>query len=407
MSRKLVLALLLAGCAAPPAKPPPQIVEEPPATELLSELLMGSHGPYPDAKLEAYVASVGQRVTARGARLRFRVSDDPTPMAHSLPGNVVLVSRGALALLDSEAELAALLAHETAHAEMGHTDLRKTALPSDESSSEIDEDEERQADALAVKRVARAGYDPHAVGRALAALHRGVVHACQTERARDDCATAHDADDPHPALRARLARVAIAAGAGSGNVGRERFLAAIDGLSLGGSDAVLESGRFQLPGGLSFAVPREMTAEQSSHVMSAKGPGTALVIVRLHGRMFREALAKSVRSSTFVSRQVAGHPTLIGSLDGDQEYRLAVIDAAPFVHLVAVAGVAREELLERVLSSARPAPKRPNLRLCIVTAARAAPLETLCQGGDPALLRALNGRTDFARGERAKCISQR
>ncbi|MBK8998255.1 MAG: M48 family metallopeptidase [Myxococcales bacterium] len=246
--RLLPVLALVVGCSRPATPPPavPQPSAERVSGQLLSELLLGSHGPLEDPELTAYVRRVGARVARavgrRDETWRVELSDDPKPLAHALPGGTLLVSRGALAYLSSEAELAAILAHELAHAAHGHTELGKTALPAHATlgaarQSALDADEERQADALAVRYVARAGYDPKAVGRALAALGRAVVLECQRELERDDCASAHDADDPHPARPARQARVALVAGDGGGEVGRERYLRALDGLPLGGHDA--------------------------------------------------------------------------------------------------------------------------------------------------------------------------
>ncbi len=61
---------------------------------------------------------------ARGASRPFDyrayVADDYTPNAFALPGGTIVVTRGLLRTLRSEAELAAVLAHELAHVELGH-----------------------------------------------------------------------------------------------------------------------------------------------------------------------------------------------------------------------------------------------------------------------------------------------
>lgn len=405
--RLLPVFALVVACSGP-ATPPPAVPgpgAERVGGQLLAELLLASHGPLEDAQLTAYVRRVGARVARavgrRDETWRVELSDDPRPLAHALPGGTLLISRGALAYLSSEAELAAILAHELAHAAQGHTELGKSALPAHATlgaarQSALDADEERQADALAVRYVARAGYDPAAVGRALAALDRAVVLDCRRERERDDCASAHDADDPHPARAARQARVALVAGAGGGEIGRERYLRALDGLPLGGQDAALADRRFRSPGGLSFAVPPGFTPSLSGHVLSATAPGARLTIVRLYGHFFREALLSSVRSGPFSSREVGGHRAFIGALAGDRETLVAVLDAAPFVHVVAVSGTSRAEHLERVLGSVRPtAETEPRLRLRVVTATGRTRFGDLlaqrCPDTDRELAAALNG----------------
>lgn len=405
--RLLPVFALVVACSRPAAPPPaaPAPSAERVSGQILSELLLGSHGPLEDPELTAYVRRVGARVARavgrRDETWRVELSDDPKPLGHALPGGTLLVSRGALAYLSSEAELAAILAHELAHAAHGHTELGKSALPAHATlgaarQSALDADEERQADALAVRYVARAGYDPKAVGRALAALARAVALDCQRELGRVDCASAHDDDDPHPPRAARQARVALAAGAAGGEVGRERYLRALDGLPLGGHDAALADRRFRSPGGLSFAVPPGFTPSLSGHVLSAKALGAELLIVRLHGRFFREALLSSVRSGPFLSRRIAGHRAFIGSLGDDRESLVAVLDDAPFVHVVAVSGSSRDEHLGRVLDSVRPAARaEPRLRLRVVTATERTRFGELlarrCPDTDRELATALNG----------------
>ena len=425
--RLLALGLLCALCACAERTRPASVPEPPrfedPSEQILSELLMGSHGPLERPQLTRYVTRVGEHV-AHAAGLRgdwqFRLSDDPAPAAQALPGGTLLVSRGALAFLSSEAELAAVLAHELAHAAQGHTDLARRALPEHGSEAaerafSVDSDEERQADALAVRHVARAGYDPRAVGSALDALARAVVLHCRQELARDDCESAHDASDPHPARAARRARVALAAGNGRGVARRERYLRAIEGLVVGGRDVELESGRFRSSGGLSFALPAGFRPTVSGHVLTAKGLDAELMIVRLHGRFFRGALSASVRSAPFVSRQVAGHRTLIGTLGEDRDAAVAVLDDTPFVHIVAVSGTTRDDTLERVLASARPAGPSPGrLALRIVTASEPTRFGELlrrrCADTDRALALALNGLNpdaELPRGYAVKCTARK
>ncbi|TAJ38004.1 MAG: hypothetical protein EPO67_02320, partial [Reyranella sp.] len=66
---------------------------------------------YQDAALQAYVDRVGRRLltaSAIGGTYRFGVLDSPVPNAHAVQ-NYVFVTRGLLALLEDEAELAAAL----------------------------------------------------------------------------------------------------------------------------------------------------------------------------------------------------------------------------------------------------------------------------------------------------------
>ena len=68
---------------------------------------------------EAYVREVGQRLVARANDLRwkftFQIVDQEEPNSFAIPGGHIYVSRGLLALLDREDELAGVLAHEMGH----------------------------------------------------------------------------------------------------------------------------------------------------------------------------------------------------------------------------------------------------------------------------------------------------
>lgn len=78
-----------------------------------------------DPALASYVQDVGKQLAAQAQRkdafdFEFSVLNDSTPNAWALPGGKIVVNRGLLTELDSEAELAAVLAHEIVHADAGH-----------------------------------------------------------------------------------------------------------------------------------------------------------------------------------------------------------------------------------------------------------------------------------------------
>ena len=84
-----------------------------------------------DAGVTGYVRDVGARLI-RGAAAQdgdwtFGVLDDDELNAFSLPGGYVYVSRGLLALLNTENELAGVMAHEVGHVVAHHGMRRATA----------------------------------------------------------------------------------------------------------------------------------------------------------------------------------------------------------------------------------------------------------------------------------------
>ena len=78
-----------------------------------------------DPDLTAYVQDVGKRLAERARRrdeldFEFSVLNDSVPNAWALPGGKIVVNRGLLTELQSEAELAAVLGHEIVHADAAH-----------------------------------------------------------------------------------------------------------------------------------------------------------------------------------------------------------------------------------------------------------------------------------------------
>lgn len=81
-------------------------------------------GRYPDQELQAYVESIGQRllegIGPTSFRYSFKVVDVPEVNAMALPGGYIYVTRGMMAMLNSEAQLAGVLGHEIGHASARH-----------------------------------------------------------------------------------------------------------------------------------------------------------------------------------------------------------------------------------------------------------------------------------------------
>lgn len=127
----LALPLLLAACAVNPVtgKSELQLISE------RDEIAMGSQGYIPgqqqsggqyvlEPQLTAYVREVGQKLARVSDRAQlpydFVVLNDSVPNAWAMPGGKIAVNRGLLLELKSEAELAAVIAHEIVHAAGRH-----------------------------------------------------------------------------------------------------------------------------------------------------------------------------------------------------------------------------------------------------------------------------------------------
>ena len=78
-----------------------------------------------DPELTAYIEEVGNRLAGQARRkdeldFEFSILNDSIPNAWALPGGKIVINRGLLIKLDSEAELAAVLGHEIVHSDAAH-----------------------------------------------------------------------------------------------------------------------------------------------------------------------------------------------------------------------------------------------------------------------------------------------
>lgn len=80
---------------------------------------------YDDPVLQDYVQEIGEKLAANSHRsnldYRFTVLDSKEVNAFALPGGYIYITRGLMAYLQSEAELAAVLGHEIGHVTARHS----------------------------------------------------------------------------------------------------------------------------------------------------------------------------------------------------------------------------------------------------------------------------------------------
>ena len=147
-------------------------------------------GLYDDMELQKYINNVGQRLVKVCDRnyleYHFQIIDSPILNAFALPGGYVFITRGLLAELDNEAQLAAVLGHEIGHVCARHSAIQLSealgtqlltlaAMAAGPNAREMapvtaslfqtmmlgySRDKEFQADALGLTYMYRAGYDP-------------------------------------------------------------------------------------------------------------------------------------------------------------------------------------------------------------------------------------------------------
>ncbi|MFW6137314.1 MAG: M48 family metalloprotease, partial [Candidatus Aminicenantaceae bacterium] len=86
------------------------------------------YGIYDDEKLTAYIRDIGKTMVPYTHRphleYHFSVLDTPVANAFAVPGGYIYVTRGLLAMMNSEAELAVVIGHELGHVAARHS-MRK------------------------------------------------------------------------------------------------------------------------------------------------------------------------------------------------------------------------------------------------------------------------------------------
>jgi len=92
--------------------------------DAIAATVFGAAPPWRKPAAESYVNLVGRnlarQVERKDVRWRFAILDTPSINAMAFPGGIVVITRGLYALLGSEDELAAVLAHEIAHVNRRH-----------------------------------------------------------------------------------------------------------------------------------------------------------------------------------------------------------------------------------------------------------------------------------------------
>ncbi len=201
--RLLILSLmfaLLAGCAQNPVTGSNDFVLMSESQEVAigrqeDEQVKKQYRVYGSKALQDYVNHVGQRIAKNSHRpdlqYHFTVLDTPDINAFALPGGYVYITRGILAYLNSEAELAAVLGHEIGHITARHGVRQQSAaqaanigitiasifVPEINSPaagnlinigggallSGYGREHELEADRLGAEYLARTGYDPQAI----------------------------------------------------------------------------------------------------------------------------------------------------------------------------------------------------------------------------------------------------
>ncbi len=330
LSALATAALLLGGCSTNPATGESSFTafmdpedEWEVAQEEHPKILQSFGGEYSNAGLQAYVDRIGRKLVAHTETpdldFRFIVLDTKEVNAFALPASYIYITRGMLALLETEAELASVLAHEIGHVVARHAAQRYSqnqaanigltfvglaagmlgapmgtgtllSLGAEGYLKGYSRDQELEADRLAIRYMARAGYRP---GASVVMFSKLAGHSRLTTEIAGG-----DPDDAkkigffatHPQTEDRIVQaielVSQHADEASED-GRDAFLSKIDGMTFGDSprDGVRRGRSFQHPGlGVAFEVPAGFSMINTSERVLARGPdGSGIVFDLIHG----------------------------------------------------------------------------------------------------------------------------
>ena len=294
------------------------------------------YGYYVDAELTQYVASIGATLTPHTHRpnlaYHFAVLDTPVVNAFAAPGGYIYVTRGILALMNSESELAVVLGHELGHVAARHSvrqmstqilvtvGLAVGSIVSEKFAKwagvaglgaqllflKFSRDDERQADALGVQ-YARAGrFNSGEMVKFFSSLQR-----------YGDMSGGHSLPgflSTHPLTSERIQNVKAMLGENDVALPakREEYLGRIDDIVYGDDprQGYVEGGAFYHPGmRFAFAIPQGWKIQNTpAQVTMADAEGNAAVLLRAEKSAedlsaYIKKQAASIEGGQFVTEQ--------------------------------------------------------------------------------------------------------
>lgn len=289
-----------------------------------------------DPELTAYVNAIGQKllraVPRRPFEYQFMIVDQVEPNAFALPGGFVYLSRGLLALVNNEDELACVIGHEISHVAARHAAAQQAIGRGQPAllnpwvragrMASYGRDLERSADKGGQILCAAAGYDPRGMATFLDSL-------TQMERLRTGFSRHATFFDTHPGTTERSAVAAVRASEirwkrdRSIADPRASLLGRIDGLPVGQRPgAGLFVGDAFLHPELDFYVrfPKGWEKSNTNSVVGAEAPrGQAIVFLMVDvppGDPRQVAESWAAKANREVAIELTeSRPVKVGSID--------------------------------------------------------------------------------------------
>ena len=323
--------------------------------------------------LQAYVNGVGRRLAQQSHRpnlqWHFTVVDSPDVNAFALPGGYVYITRGIMAYLNSEAELAGVVGHEIGHVTARHGVRQQSAstavglgavlgsilvpgLNNQAGASLLQtlaqawtagygREHELESDRLGAEYLAKTGYRPQAMIDVIGVLkNQELFSAEQAKRDGRQPRTYHGTFDSHPGNDARLRQVVGEANkytVASPREGRSDYLQKMAGVYFGDSpDQGLIRNNALLHEKLGLAIqfpPGWRVQNRPDRVIALSPKGDAVVELQQgpkHDRAL-ETLQKGVKldaGARYDSGSLNGYPAAFAA--GAQQGKPVVVAAVVF-----------------------------------------------------------------------------
>ncbi len=276
------------------------------------EIIQQFGGVYNNKAIQSYVSEVGRKMAQYSERqdvqYRFTVLDSPIVNAFALPGGYVYVTRGTLAVANSEAELAAVLGHEIGHVSARHQAARYSqgvltqlgasvlgaaigvpaasqaiGLGSNLYMSSYSRDQETQADQLGVRYLSRSGYDMAGMSNFLRDMNLYQSTNAQIE-GKDMAQSSYFSSHPDTAGRVQQSRSEMMKYPVQSSPVRSenRYLSKIRGMPYGESatQGFERDGKFYHPDiGFTFTIPSTFNMDNQPQRIAIEGQeGTILIL---------------------------------------------------------------------------------------------------------------------------------
>lgn len=357
-----LLFLALGGCAQNPVSGNQDFV----LLGVDSEIAIGrsnhpkiieQYGRYDDESVQTYVQSVGEKLGSVSHRpellYRFTVLDSPVVNAFALPGGYIYITRGLMAYLNSEAELAAVLGHEIGHvtarhgvrqqsvsqaANIGYTvgailfpELR--GGPSQDLFnllggallSGYGREHELEADGLGAEYLARSGYEVKAMIDVIQVLKdQETFAAIEAKKQGREVQGYHGLFASHPDNDTRLHEVVASAdkygNAQNAKVGHSDYLTHINGLVFGDSEQQgIRSDRHFYHLAMNFAVefPAGWQINNNPDSLQTLSPnGDAIIEMRATDLNLKLTPREFIAQRLKIDKLRAGEPLNADGLEG-------------------------------------------------------------------------------------------